>query len=185
MKPTEEEENNDISFQDGLDVSFRGSRGASFAQILNKIICAPLGLAVAYISLAVSEANNNLLDPACNTPNGGGIRPKSIPQELIDWYKRSQTHAVSALYLLSQVLQFQLELKETVTTGRKNPINEHVPQTVRELLSKMIDSYPEFSVCGSTVAAFVTQSCMQGGTVFYYENSKSVQSCHQCKGRLL
>lgn len=47
--------------------SFRGSRGASFAQILKKNICAPPGLAVAYVSPAVSEVNNNLFDPACNT----------------------------------------------------------------------------------------------------------------------
>ncbi|CAB1337347.1 unnamed protein product [Coregonus sp. 'balchen'] len=192
--------------------SFRGSRGASFAQILKKNICAPPGLTVAYVSPAVSEVNN-LLDPACNT-NCGGIRSKSIPQELIDRYKRGETQAVSALYQLSQVLQFQVELKETVTTGnipgfyfafcvvvdgvkyktgmginkkeararaaqlaledllptldgdsllpealeRKNPINEHVPQAVRELLSKLMDSYPEFSACRSTVAAFITQS---------------------------
>ncbi|XP_052366771.1 adenosine deaminase domain-containing protein 1 isoform X2 [Oncorhynchus keta] len=218
--------------------SFRGSRGASFAQILKKNICAPPGLAVAYVSPAVSEVNKNLFDPACNT-NCGGIRSKSIPQELIDRYKRGETHAVSALYQLSQVLQFQVELKETVTTGnipgfyfafcvvidgvkyktgmginkkearasaaqlaledllptldgdsllpealdgppplpvkesqstgsaihprrtiyeRQNPINEHVPQAVRELLSKLMDSYPEVSACRSTVAAFITQS---------------------------
>lgn len=145
-------------------VSFRGSRGASFTQILNKIICAPPGLTVAYMSLAVSEANNNLLDPACNTPNGkpkyscerdrvgfsehslwgpehghpshfdtvapeadvwlcccsttgGGIRPKSIPQELIDCYKRGETHAVSALYQLSQVLQLSFYRLRDQFTG--------------------------------------------------------------------
>lgn len=43
-------------------------------------------------------------------------KPKNLPRELIDRYKRGDTHPVSALYQLSQTLQFQLDLKETVTT---------------------------------------------------------------------
>eukprot|EP00063_Salmo_salar_P092634 XP_014067469.1 PREDICTED: uncharacterized protein LOC106611605 [Salmo salar] len=163
--------------------------GASFTQILNKIICAPPGLTVAYMSLAVSEANNNLLDPACNTPNGGGIRPKSIPQELIDCYKRGETHAVSALYQLSQVLQLSFYRLRDQFTGleihpgrdiyeRKNLINEHVPQAVRELLSKMIDSYPSsLSVGAQWQHLSLSHVCKEA--VFYYENCKSVQRCHQ------
>uniref|UniRef100_A0A671L090 Adenosine deaminase domain-containing protein 1 n=1 Tax=Sinocyclocheilus anshuiensis TaxID=1608454 RepID=A0A671L090_9TELE len=42
---------------------------------------------------------------------------KSFPRELIDKYKQGDTHPVSALYQLSQVLQFQLDMKETVTTA--------------------------------------------------------------------
>ncbi|TRY93967.1 hypothetical protein DNTS_021120 [Danionella cerebrum] len=44
-------------------------------------------------------------------------KPKNLPRELINRYKRGETHPVSALFQLSQVLQFQLDLKETVTTG--------------------------------------------------------------------
>ncbi|KAJ8015508.1 hypothetical protein DPEC_G00026860 [Dallia pectoralis] len=219
--------------------SFCGSRGASFAHILKKNISPPFGLSVAPATPEVNN-RNNLLEPACNSPTDRGVRSKSIlPRELIDRYKRGETHAVSVLHQLSQVLQFQMEFKETVTTGNitgfyfafcvvidevqyktgmgankkaakakaaqlaledllptldggsllpeaadgppplpvkelqfrspeshpgravyehKNPINEHVPQAVRELLSKLMASYPEFSACGNTVAAFVTQS---------------------------
>ncbi|ROL41098.1 Adenosine deaminase domain-containing protein 1 [Anabarilius grahami] len=163
-------------------------------------------------------------------------KQKSPPRELIDRYKRGDTHPVSALYQLSQTLQFQLDLKETVTTAgitgfyfafcavidgiqyktgmgitkkearakaaelaleeliaslendgipsdvsvgppplpvrekdstiseihsgravieRKNPIKDQVPSVVREMFTKLMDSYPEFSGCGGTVAAFV------------------------------
>uniref|UniRef100_A0A672S2D1 Adenosine deaminase domain-containing protein 1 n=1 Tax=Sinocyclocheilus grahami TaxID=75366 RepID=A0A672S2D1_SINGR len=44
-------------------------------------------------------------------------KPKSFPRELIDKYKQGDTHSLSALYQFSQVLQFQLDMKETVTTG--------------------------------------------------------------------
>lgn len=44
-------------------------------------------------------------------------KQKILPSEVIDRYKRGETHPVSTLYQLSQVLQFQLDLKETVTTG--------------------------------------------------------------------
>ncbi|KAM6980815.1 adenosine deaminase domain-containing protein 1 [Aplochiton taeniatus] len=204
---------------------------------------------------------------AAEKPNkaGGSMKAKALPASLMERYRNGETHAVSALYQLSQVLQFQLELKETVTTGsipglffafcamidgveyktgmgvnkkearakaaelaledlvptlennsllpeapegppplpvkyretssnevhrgratygknsssfggalvkvgisakcpfqtvpeRKNPVNEQVPQAVREQLGRLMDSYPEFSACSSTVAAFVTQS---------------------------
>lgn len=45
-------------------------------------------------------------------------KPKTLPREHIDRYKRGDTHPVSALYQLSQVLQFQLDMKETVTTSK-------------------------------------------------------------------
>ena len=44
-------------------------------------------------------------------------RPKVGIAELMERYKSGQTHSVSALHQLSQVLGFQLDLKETVTTG--------------------------------------------------------------------
>ncbi|KAI2657146.1 Adenosine deaminase domain-containing protein 1 [Labeo rohita] len=166
-------------------------------------------------------------------------KPKGLPREHIDKYKRGDTHPVSALYQLSQVLQFQLDMKETVTTAgitgfyfafcavidgvqyktgmgitkkearakaaelaleeliaslendgiptdvsagppplpvrekdptvpeihsgravmeRKNPIKDQVPNVVRGMFTKLMDSYPEFSGCGGTVAAFVILS---------------------------
>ncbi|RXN28368.1 adenosine deaminase domain-containing 1 isoform X1 [Labeo rohita] len=166
-------------------------------------------------------------------------KPKGLPREHIDKYKRGDTHPVSALYQLSQVLQFQLDMKETVTTAgitgfyfafcavidgvqyktgmgitkkearakaaelaleeliaslendgiptdvsagppplpvrekdptvpeihsgravmeRKNPIKDQVPNVVRGMFTKLMDSYPEFSGCGGTVAAFVMLS---------------------------
>ncbi|XP_036407693.1 adenosine deaminase domain-containing protein 1 [Megalops cyprinoides] len=185
---------------------------------------------------SLSEA---MLRDRSQAPFQGSKPAKSVPAELIKRYKRGETHAVSALYQLSQVLQFQLELKETVTTGniqglyfafcavidgveyktgmgqnkkearakaaqlaledllptlmqeavlpdasvgppplpvkekesslpnfhtgrrvyeKKNPFNEQIPQTVRELYSKLMDGYPEFTGSGNTLAAFVTRS---------------------------
>ncbi|KAL0974278.1 hypothetical protein UPYG_G00218150 [Umbra pygmaea] len=219
--------------------SFCGSRGASFANILKKNIFAPPGLTVPHVAPTASEVNNHhLLEPGCNSSTEG-IKRKQVPQQLIDRYKRGETHAVSALHQIAQVLQFQLDFKETVTTGnihglyfafcvvvdgvtyktgmgvtkkeakakaaqlaldvllptldsdsllpeasdgppplpvkestsvgsemhpgralyeRKNPVNEQVPQAVRAVLTKLIDSYPEFSAGRSTVAAFVAQT---------------------------
>lgn len=41
---------------------------------------------------------------------------------------------------------------------RKNPIQDQIPSAVKEMFSRLMDSYPEFSGCGGTVAAFVVQS---------------------------
>ncbi len=48
-------------------------------------------------------------------------KPKTLSREHIDRYKRGDTHPVSALYQLSQVMQFQLDMKETITTGKWYP----------------------------------------------------------------
>ncbi|KAK7922610.1 hypothetical protein WMY93_009512 [Mugilogobius chulae] len=40
-------------------------------------------------------------------------KPKCTPQMLIDRYMQGETHPVSLLHQLSQILQFQLEMKET------------------------------------------------------------------------
>ncbi|KAK3558528.1 hypothetical protein QTP86_018998 [Hemibagrus guttatus] len=204
----------------GQGAVYRVSRGASFAHIL--------------------KSNMTTLDQACSSPpKNTGTKPKQISKELIDRYRRGETHAVSFLYQLSQVLQFQVEMKETVTTGgvigfyfafcavidgveyktgmginkkearlkaaqlaveellsnlesdavlpdaavgppplpvkeqnslgldscparamieRKVPVKDQVPSAVKEMFSRLMDSYPEFSGCGATVAAFVIQS---------------------------
>ncbi|GAA6093039.1 adenosine deaminase domain-containing protein 1 isoform X3 [Tachysurus ichikawai] len=198
---------------------YRGSRGAGFAHIFKN--------------------NMTALDQACSSPPKNSTNPNKIPKELIDRYRRGETHAVSFLYQLSQVLQFQVEMKETVTTGgvigfyfafcavidgvkyktgmginkkearfkaaqlaveellsnlesdavlpdaavgppplpvkqqnslgadarpvramfeRKIPVKDQVPSAVKEMFSRLMNSYPEYSACGETVAAFVMQS---------------------------
>ncbi|XP_019901308.2 adenosine deaminase domain-containing protein 1 isoform X2 [Esox lucius] len=250
--------------------SFCGSRGASFAHILKKNSFSPPGLPAGSVAPAVSEVNNrsNLLEPACQPPPGRDVRPKSVPRELIDRYKCGETHAVSALYQLSQVLQFQIEFRETVTTGNvtsfyfafcamidgvryktgmgatkkaakaqaaqlaledllptldggsllpeagvlegppplpvkesqfmgsetqprraiyehKNPINEHVPQAVRELLCRLMADYPEFSACRNTVAAFVTQTPTGFEVVALGTGNFNTKECAAPNGRVL
>ncbi|XP_047675139.1 adenosine deaminase domain-containing protein 1 isoform X2 [Tachysurus fulvidraco] len=183
--------------------------------------------------------NMTALDQACSSPpKNKGTNSNKIPKELIDRYRSGKTHAVSFLYQLSQVLQFQVEMKETVTTGgvigfyfafcavidgvkyktgmgsnkkearlkaaqlaveellsnlesdavlpdavgppplpvkqqnslgadarpmtamfeRKIPVKDPVPSAVKEMFSRLMNSYPEYSACGETVAAFVMQS---------------------------
>ncbi|XP_067103901.1 adenosine deaminase domain-containing protein 1 [Osmerus mordax] len=223
--------------------SFRGGtgRGASFAQILRNNISALPGSTmsptppVAFMPLVPSEGRDPAVAGSCKT--GAHPRPCGLPQTLIERYKNGETHAVSALYQLSQVLQFQLELKETTgnisgfyfafcavidgvkyKTGmgntkkqarataaqlaleefiptlsgkallpeqssrplplpvregifseseghpgravyeRKNPVNEQIPQAVKEQLSKLLENHPEFSSCQTTVAAFIAWS---------------------------
>ncbi|XP_026865414.2 adenosine deaminase domain-containing protein 1 [Electrophorus electricus] len=223
----------------GREGSYR-SRGASFAQILKKNMTASPGFSP-FPKQPIFEyhTSSNPLDHACNSPRNISYKRKNIPKELIDRYQRGETHAVSLLYQLSQVLHFQVELKETITTGgitgfyfafcavingveyktgmgsnkkearakaaqlaleellpsiendgvlpdasvgppplpvketasqvleahagralfeRKNPIKDQVSSAIKEMFSKLTDSYPAFSGCGGTLAAFVTQS---------------------------
>ncbi|KAK9963747.1 hypothetical protein ABG768_006913 [Culter alburnus] len=193
-------------------------------------------------------------------------KQKSPPRELIDRYKRGETHPVSALYQLSQTLQFQLDLKETVTTAgitgfyfafcavidgiqyktgmgitkkearakaaelaleeliaslendgipsdvsvgppplpvrekdstipeihsgravieRKNPIKDQVPSVVREMFTKLMDSYPEFSGCGGTVAAFVMLTPTECEVVALGTGSSNTKASPAPTGRIL
>uniref|UniRef100_A0A673NEP8 Adenosine deaminase domain-containing protein 1 n=1 Tax=Sinocyclocheilus rhinocerous TaxID=307959 RepID=A0A673NEP8_9TELE len=192
-------------------------------------------------------------------------KPKSFPRELIDKYKQGDTHPVSALYQLSQVLQFQLDMKETVTTAgitgfyfafcavidgvqyktgmgitkkearakaselaleefiaslendgipsdvsgppplpvrekdsttpeihsgravieRKNPIKDQIPSVVRETFTKLMDSYPEFSGCGGTVAAFVMLSPAGCEVVALGTGSSNTKASPAPTGRIL
>ncbi|XP_069388200.1 adenosine deaminase domain-containing protein 1 [Paralichthys olivaceus] len=103
--------------------SLRGSRGACFAQLLMKNL----------------PARPELTEPhkypsALSTPEGPGkdifdqqvkntfkpavdLKPKVSPKMLIDKYMQGETHAVSLLHQLAKILQFHMEIKETVTTG--------------------------------------------------------------------
>ncbi|KAM4555706.1 adenosine deaminase domain-containing protein 1 [Odontesthes bonariensis] len=84
--------------------SFPGSRGACFAQILMKNLPAP------------SEINPTYKPPSTLT-GPRPCKPKLMHKELIDRYMNGEMNAVSLLHQLSQNLQFQLNIKETVTTG--------------------------------------------------------------------
>ncbi|XP_035860474.1 adenosine deaminase domain-containing protein 1 isoform X2 [Sander lucioperca] len=214
--------------------SFRGSRGASFSQILRKNIP------------ATTESYEPLA--TLNHPSKGvfnqqresyAAKPTVSPKVLIDKYTQGETHAVSLLHQLAQVLQFHLEIKETVTTGniqgfyfafcvmidgvkyktgmgitkkearlkaaqlalpellptleslnyvlpeasdvppplpvkeeptisdihpcraiheRKSSVNLQIPQAVKDQLTKLMNSHPEFSACAGTTAAFIIQT---------------------------
>ncbi|KAM9496448.1 adenosine deaminase domain-containing protein 1 isoform 2-T4 [Clarias gariepinus] len=212
----------------GRGGAYRVSRGANFAQIV-KSSMAPLASFNALVQRPASEPTNayrGSLDQACISPPENSPKEKNIPKELIDRYKNGETHAVSFLYQLSQILQFQLEMKETVTSGgvmgfyfafcavidgveyktgmginkkqararaaqlaleellpnldhdtvspkssgppllqvkeqsgtEEDHIKELVPAAVKDVFFRLIDSYPEFSGCGETVAAFVLHS---------------------------
>ncbi|KAF4081173.1 hypothetical protein AMELA_G00158350 [Ameiurus melas] len=217
------------------------SRGSTFAQILKSNVAVPASFSslVQQPASEFTNASSSSLDQTCSSPPKNSPKPEMIPKELIDRYRRGETHAVSFLYQLSQVLQFQVEMKETVTTGgvvgfyfafcavidgvqyktgmginkkearvkaaqlaveellsnlvndavqpdafagppplpvkeqnsqasdarpgramfeMKNPVQDQVPSAVKETFSRLMDSCPEFSGCGGTVAAFVIQS---------------------------
>ncbi|KAJ8262516.1 hypothetical protein GJAV_G00167320 [Gymnothorax javanicus] len=109
-----------VSKMMGQGAPCRDSRGASFSSILKKNAALLPGMSLPYLPVSSKDANNNsmLESVSCSPKLKPGCKSvKSIPTELIKRYQRGETHAVSALYQLSQVLQFQLELKETVTTG--------------------------------------------------------------------
>ncbi|KAK2848811.1 hypothetical protein Q5P01_008645 [Channa striata] len=103
--------------------SFPGSRGSSFAQILMKNLPKTPGLPLSCESQSTLPASNGARKDALDqqvksayTP-GYAVKPKVSPKTLIDRYKRGDLHAVSLLHQLAQTLQFQLEIKETVTIG--------------------------------------------------------------------
>ncbi|KAL2083327.1 hypothetical protein ACEWY4_021100 [Coilia grayii] len=197
-------------------------------------------------------------------------KPKVGASELIARYKRGQTNAVSALHQLSQTLAFQLDLKETVTTGnvttlyfaycavidgveyktgmginkkdakanaavlalqdlipilenqgvghgggvgrisgppplpvkepaalepapsgmlsherKKNPLEEQIRNAVKESFAKLLEMCPEFSGCGSTVAAFVTQSTSGYEVVAIGTGSYNTKESITPNGRIL
>ncbi|XP_029107572.1 adenosine deaminase domain-containing protein 1 [Scleropages formosus] len=199
--------------------------------------------------------------------------PKVTLAELIERYNRGETHAVTALYQLCQVQQFQVQLRETVTTGnvrgflfafcavidgveyktgmgktkkearsraahlaledlipkldpqayahnasgkilspvfhsektcktlkyftfffppplcepkgKNNPLNELILEAVKEKYNKLMGGYPEFSSCGSTLAAFVIQSCTRFDVVAIGTGDHNTRETVASDGRLL
>lgn len=213
-----------------------------------------------------NDINNNKCLPgqAFSPTTKTNSKQKIFPREVIDRYKRGETHPVSALYQLSQVLQFQLDLKETVTTAgitgfyfafcavidgvqyktgmgitkkearakaaelaleelvagsedagipsevsevsltvrdkdsvipevhsgravmeRKNPLKDQVPGAVREIFTRLMGSYPEFSACGGTVAAFVMQSPTGCEVIALGTGSSNTKASPAPTGRIL
>ncbi|XP_029917150.1 adenosine deaminase domain-containing protein 1 [Myripristis murdjan] len=100
---------------------FRGARGASFSQILKQNLSLPPGAPGSHEyqrgSCGISE--NGFDSKVCGPPRPAlPVKPKPGSYKLvIDRYKQGESHAVSTLYQLAQILQFHLEMKETVTTG--------------------------------------------------------------------
>uniref|UniRef100_A0A8C9XSU2 Adenosine deaminase domain containing 1 (testis-specific) n=1 Tax=Sander lucioperca TaxID=283035 RepID=A0A8C9XSU2_SANLU len=202
--------------------SFRGSRGASFSQILRKNIPATTE---SYEPLAtLNHPSKGVFNQQRESTFERGefrnmicyaAKPTVSPKVLIDKYTQGETHAVSLLHQLAQVLQFHLEIKETVTTGniqgfyfafcvmidgvkyktgmgitkkearlkaaqlalpellptleslnyvlpeaseRKSSVNLQIPQAVKDQLTKLMNSHPEFSACAGTTAAFIIQT---------------------------
>ncbi|XP_029021738.1 adenosine deaminase domain-containing protein 1 isoform X2 [Betta splendens] len=82
--------------------SFRVSRATNSAQSLRKD---------APVTSEVSEERaKSKFKPGFN------VKPNVSAQTLIERYKQGATHAVTLLYQLNQILPFNLELKETVTS---------------------------------------------------------------------
>ncbi|KAM3866965.1 adenosine deaminase domain-containing protein 1 [Diretmus argenteus] len=96
--------------------SFRYSRGVSFSQILRKNVTDPPGLTGPRTQ--IPDPSKNILDPPVSSASK--TAPAATPQDtlagVIDRYERGEIHPVSVLYELARVLDFHLEMKETVTT---------------------------------------------------------------------
>uniref|UniRef100_A0A8C7WUC3 Adenosine deaminase domain containing 1 (testis-specific) n=1 Tax=Oryzias sinensis TaxID=183150 RepID=A0A8C7WUC3_9TELE len=84
---------------------FPGSRGACFAQNLTRN------------SNTTSGLKSFKQPTTLNDPRQFPVKAKVSPQKLIDRYKKGQSDAVSLLHQLAQVLQFHLEIKETIASG--------------------------------------------------------------------
>lgn len=77
---------------------------------------------------------------------------------LIDRYMRGETHAVSLLHQLAQVLQFHLLMKETVTTGKApQHVCVHSNSLQRQLLL-LLDLISAKTNVGYTLLMFKLQS---------------------------
>ncbi|XP_030251258.1 adenosine deaminase domain-containing protein 1 isoform X2 [Sparus aurata] len=95
--------------------SFRGSIGSPFAKTHMKNLPAKLGLAESCEPLPASSGPSE--DVFGQQTKGYPVKPKVSPKMLLERYRQGEVNAVSLLHQLAQVLQFHLEIKETVTTG--------------------------------------------------------------------
>ena len=62
-----------------------------------------------------------LLSKGLSSISNPVLPPKKIPKEFIMKYKRGEINPVSALHQFAQMQRVQLDLKETVTTGKWKP----------------------------------------------------------------
>ncbi|KAI9521393.1 hypothetical protein NQZ68_007709, partial [Dissostichus eleginoides] len=221
--------------------SFQGSRGASFAQMLMNNI--PETSRQTEPSKPAATSNQPSKDTSYKQGKGsyknGYAKPTASPKTLIEIYKQGETNAISLIHQLAQVLEFNLEMKETVTPGnlpglyfafcvvidgfeyktgvgitkkearlkaaqlalpdllptldcmksdfpkaadvppplpvkeepsisdlyackadhaRTTPVNHRIPNAVKDQLTKLMNSHPEFTACAGTTAAFIMQT---------------------------
>ncbi|XP_023128367.2 adenosine deaminase domain-containing protein 1 [Amphiprion ocellaris] len=221
--------------------SFRGSRGACFAMVM-KNLPVESGLMQSYEPPStLNSPGKYAFDQQVDSTfrSDPAFKPKVPPKTLIAKYRNGETNAVALLHQLAHVLQFQMELKETVTTGsvpgfyfafcvvidgvkyktgmgirkkearlraaelaltellptlenlksaipeasalppplpvkdkpsisdvrpcraiheRKSSANLQIPRAVRDQLTKLMNSHPEFSDCAGTTVAFIVQT---------------------------
>uniref|UniRef100_A0A671W6N7 Adenosine deaminase domain containing 1 (testis-specific) n=1 Tax=Sparus aurata TaxID=8175 RepID=A0A671W6N7_SPAAU len=193
---------------------------------------------------------------------GYPVKPKVSPKMLLERYRQGEVNAVSLLHQLAQVLQFHLEIKETVTTGniqgfyfafcvvidgveyktgmgmtkkearlkaavlavqdllsfifmpvfslgvppplpvkekpsisdfhphraiheRKNSVNLHIPHAVRDQLTKLMNSHPEFSACADTTAAFIIQTSGECEVVAFGTGNFNTKASASTSGRIV
>ncbi|XP_054453802.1 adenosine deaminase domain-containing protein 1 [Anoplopoma fimbria] len=222
--------------------SFRGSRGLSLAQVLMKNAASTSGLTDSFKPPSVlNHPGKHGFDHQGKSTfkRGYAVKSPASPKMLIDKYAQGETDAVSLLHQLARILQFHLEMKETVTTGnipglyfafcvvidgvkyktgmgitkkearlkaaqlavpdllptleslksflpeasdappplpvkeepsisdirpcrpiheRTSSVNLQIPHAVRDQLTKLMNSHPEFSPCAGTTAAFIIQT---------------------------
>ncbi|XP_037531543.1 adenosine deaminase domain-containing protein 1 [Nematolebias whitei] len=97
--------------------SFRGSRGASYAQMLIKNTLSTSELKQSYRQPStMNDADSHGVDKQVNRSRKPGAKPETSHKKLIERYKKGETNAISLIHQLAQVFQFHLEFKETVTT---------------------------------------------------------------------
>ncbi|XP_065815032.1 adenosine deaminase domain-containing protein 1 [Labrus bergylta] len=64
---------------------------------------------------------------------------------------------------------------------RKNSVNQQIPQAVRDQLTKLMNSHPEFSTCAGTTAAFIIQTASGCEVVAFgtgnFNTKESASSC--------
>lgn len=71
-----------------------------------------------------------LLSKGLSSISNPVLPPKKIPKEFIMKYKRGEINPVSALHQFAQMQRVQLDLKETVTTGKSEVASNHPSTSV-------------------------------------------------------